>query len=60
MSTDYKSSADICYVESIGVLVAKAAECKQASDALHFSQAACNVANAIITLKNTENQNNLG
>ena len=60
MSTDYKSSADICYVESIGVLVAKAAECKQASDALHFSQAACNVANAIITLKHTENQNNLG
>lgn len=60
MSTEYKSSADIRYVESIGVLVAKAADCKQASDALHFSQAACNVANAIITLKNTENQNNSG
>lgn len=54
MNTPYKEVDDIRHIESIGVLVAKAADCKQASDALHFSQAACNIANAMVTLKHIE------
>jgi len=33
-------------------LIAKAAEAKQSHDALHFSQAACNAANALCALEN--------
>jgi hypothetical protein len=34
-------------VKAVHALIAKASESHSASEALHFSQAACNVANAI-------------
>jgi len=38
--------------KNIKELIAKAAEAKQSHDALHFSQAACNAANALCALGN--------
>lgn len=38
----------------VKTLIEKAAEAKQSHDALHFSQAACNAANALCALGNVK------
>ncbi|PJJ86875.1 hypothetical protein CLV77_1435 [Brevirhabdus pacifica] len=40
--------------EQIKLLIAKAAEAHSAAEALHFSQAACNAANALCALRSAE------
>jgi hypothetical protein len=41
-------------IEQIEALVLKAAEAERADDALKFSQAACNAANAMAQMQNVE------
>lgn len=40
----------------VKALIKKAADAKTASDALHFSQAACNAANAMCALRTAEKE----
>jgi hypothetical protein len=40
--------------EEVRLLVEKAAKAEKSDDAMRFSQAACNAANALITLENLE------
>lgn len=43
--------------EQIVTLIGKAGEAKDSSDALRFSQAALNIANALTTVRNDERTN---
>lgn len=41
-------------IECIDKLIVKASEAEKADDALKFSQAACNSANALVAIKNSD------
>ncbi|QIG76617.1 hypothetical protein EVC27_095 [Rhizobium phage RHph_I1_6] len=41
--------------KEIEVLIDKAAKAHDSADALRFSQAACNAANAVVAMKNSKN-----
>ncbi len=44
-------------VDQVTLLIAKAAEAHDSNDALKFSQAACNAANALCSLQNAQAMN---